>query len=236
MKNHLYIFCNMPVPGEVKQRIAAAVGAGTASEMYRRFIDLVVGRFSGSASWKTHIACRPSEGSAFFSVLYPETSVVAQGDGGLGERMERIVAGAFGAGAEKAVMISADSPTLPLSIVNDAFAALDKAHIAAAPATDGGCVSIGIRKDVMGTLGAVFKRIDWGGEAAFGALEENAARMRMKTATLSTWHRVHTTADLDWLEKELRNYPDIYDTSPAELEQMKSLTYLLEEVQTARRI
>ena len=66
-----------------------------------------------------------------------------QGEGDLGQRLDRAFRRAAAEGARAAVAIGADSPTLPASIIEAAFERLDGgADAVVAPARDGGYVLI----------------------------------------------------------------------------------------------
>src|SRR5262249_54787055 len=70
----------------------------------------------------------------------------------------------------RVVVVGADSPTLPVEYVEEAFALLDRADVVLGPATDGGYYLLGCGP----RLPPLFSGIDWSSERV---LAETAARL-----------------------------------------------------------
>lgn len=134
------IFVKTPGRSPIKTRLAASIGEAAALAWYRLAVDAVVS--------VARAALRPGLDQACFAVA--ETDAlgdscwlalprVAQGDGGLGDRMAHVHA-TLVARHGAAVLIGADCPQLDVDELRDALAALD--HDAAlallGPARDGG--------------------------------------------------------------------------------------------------
>ena len=84
----------------------------------------------------------------------------------LGDRMKNTFSARFAEGYEQVVIIGADSPSLPLAYIRQAF--VSKQDVVLGPSVDGGYYLIGMR----GKLINLFDGIAWGGDTV---LEETAA-------------------------------------------------------------
>jgi len=127
-----------------------------------------------------------------------------QGDGDLGARMQRALDGAFASGAAAAAILGADAPTLPRTLVEDAFALL--AHGADAvviPAIDGGYVLVGASHPVP----ALFDRIPWGTSLVRDATRRAAHEAGLVLAETAPWSDVDVESDLHRLARELAADP-----------------------------
>ena len=84
----------------------------------------------------------------------------AQGEGDLGQRIERAFRDAFAGGDRRVVVIGCDSPELDTQLLNRAFRALDQTDLVIGPARDGGYYLIGLRAPVA----QLWRDIAWGTE------------------------------------------------------------------------
>ena len=107
------IFAKPPVAGQVKTRLAAAVGDLRAAELALAFLDDTVEAVR-ALPWASAALATPS---AFASTL----PILLQGEGDLGARIERILRAAL-AQAPAAIAIGADAPALPRRLLEAAAA------------------------------------------------------------------------------------------------------------------
>lgn len=132
-----------------------------------------------------------------------------QGDGDLGARLSRAAGAAAAAGVERLVVIGADSPLLPLSIVEGAFDALAGREAVIAPAEDGGFVLLGV---AVGRLprpaaSSLFRAVPWGSAGVLAAISRNAAAAGVDLfRTPGSWD-VDRPEDLTRLRRELASLP-----------------------------
>ncbi|MEO1250790.1 MAG: TIGR04282 family arsenosugar biosynthesis glycosyltransferase [Pseudomonadota bacterium] len=137
------IFAKAPVAGRVKTRLAAGVGTGRATALFRLLIDQTMSEARRGA-WKTILAVDPpaavGEAGRFFPAEVPR---IAQGPGDLGARMARV----FQAAPPGPVLIiGADAPGLRARHLCAAFQALAGADAVFGPAEDGGYWLIGLAR------------------------------------------------------------------------------------------
>lgn len=132
-----------------------------------------------------------------------------QGGGDLGARLFRAAEAAAAAGVERLVVVGADSPLLPLPVVEGAFAALTEHDAAVAPAEDGGFVGLGLAVGRLPApaIPALFRAVPWGSGGVFAAILENAARAGLDLLRAPGSWDVDRPEDLTRLRGELAALP-----------------------------
>ena len=141
------MFVKFPEPGRVKTRLAAAIGAELAAEMYSAFLSDLIPRFRDIAARRI-LAYAPDDQRSreFFERLSGGSfELWAQPEGSLGDRMRSFFE-AFG--PEPVVLVGSDSPTLLRGDVELALSALHRVDCVLGPATDGGVYLIGLNRKV----------------------------------------------------------------------------------------
>ncbi len=162
---------------------------------------------------------RPADDSASAGPSEPEIgarglevpagwSVVPQGGGNLGDRLIRAAAAAS-EGVERLVLVGADAPLLPLSLVERAFAALRDIPVALAPADDGGYVLLGLATGRLpGTsVAALLREVPWGTAEVLEATRRNAAAARLEVEILPPSWDVDRPEDLIRLREGIAALP-----------------------------
>jgi uncharacterized protein len=192
MTRVLGVFAKWPRPGFVKTRLAAVLGAEKAARVAAAFLNDTLNRLAeGEPATRRVVAFTPDEMSRDFADLVSgRYALRPQGEGDLGARMERFLTAEFAAGAERVILVGADSPTLPVDLVTRAFAELEHADIVLGPAADGGYYLIGFRRHIP----SVFAGVSWGTNRVF---EETIARLPadVRLAQLPPWYDVDTPDD-----------------------------------------
>ena len=139
-KKILGVFCKAPVAGQVKTRLCPPLQPEEAAELYRTALSETLQRFSGQ---DFELVICHAGAPDFFARHFPELRRQPQVGADLGARMAHALEGFLAAGAVAAILIGSDSPDLPLTILEQAFSALQHDRVVIAPATDGGYVLIG---------------------------------------------------------------------------------------------
>ncbi len=201
--NALLIFVKAPIPGEVKTRLRAPLSAAQAATIYEAFArDALRGaRESGEADISIAYDPRP---------LYPDLSWLgdappwfAQAAGDLGSRLSAAFDRAFGAGADKVVVIGSDCPDLEPSILRQAFKALDDTQAVLGPAEDGGYYLIGLREPRP----RLFSKMEWSGAGVLKGTLERLRQGGVSCRRLPTRADVDTFGDLAALARRLAKQP-----------------------------
>jgi len=122
----------------------------------------------------------------------------------LGERLEKTFRTLIDREFRRVVVIGSDSPTLPVSILKGAFAALQKdGDVVLGPAEDGGYYLIGATRPVP----RMFEKIPWGTEAVMQATLAALDRSGARAVILSPWHDVDRPHDLERVRRDLSRRP-----------------------------
>ncbi len=191
----IILFTRWPLPGQAKTRLIPALGADGAAALQRRMTELVVRR-----AW-THSLTDPG---CRLVVAYAGGAVgdmrgwlgdlvfVPQGEGDLGERLQRAVGRAFEEGAGRVLVVGTDCPRLDAGIFAGAEAALLLRKVVLGPAVDGGYYLIGL-SDSMPTL---FEGISWSTDSVCAATVEAARRLGTEPALLPVLADVDESGDL----------------------------------------
>jgi rSAM/selenodomain-associated transferase 1 len=206
----LAMFAKYWQPGEVKTRLAPAIGAEAAAQLYRAFV-------------KTLLEERQSEFAALLrEAATPPVSPWAEGQepwllapqspGDLGERMKHLFRAALAAGADRVVLIGSDSPTLPLEHVQQAFDKLRRHEVVLGPSDDGGYALIGLSvgpgPHPGSALPPVFDGLPWSTPHVWPETIRRLEDHGSSYAVLPAWYDVDEPADLERLRLELHAAAD----------------------------
>ena len=140
MRGTVVIFVKTPVAGRVKTRLGREIGHGRAAALFRILTNHTL-REAEKSGFRVVLAVDPpravNESAQFWP---PHFRRIAQGGGGLGDRMARVFREARG----PTVIIGADAPGLRARHLRRAFAALKGSDAVFGPAEDGGYWLVGL--------------------------------------------------------------------------------------------
>jgi glycosyltransferase A (GT-A) superfamily protein (DUF2064 family) len=211
----LGVLAKQPLPGLVKTRLAAETSPQWAARVAAAFLTDSLDRLAAIEAHRI-LVYAPREAEAFFSgQARGRFTLMPQAEGDLGQRMAAFFSGAvvpkleFGnetnfrnesrSSAIKAVLVGVDSPTLPLSYIEEAFAKLERADIILGPATDGGYYLVGC----AGRVPPIFENITWSRPTV---LEETVTLLKdseWRLELLPPWYDVDTLNDWRMLRGHL---------------------------------
>jgi rSAM/selenodomain-associated transferase 1 len=187
----LGLFAKKPEQRLVKTRLAAATSATWAMEVATAFLLDSVQRTAALAVRRVLVFAPEDAASYFIRIADGQFALSPQSQGDLGERMTGFFAEQFAGGASRVVLLGTDSPTLPPSHIERAFAELTRADVVVGPATDGGYYLIGLQRPMPD----LFAGIAWGTNQV---LEQTIHRVRdsgRRLALLPPWYDVDTLDD-----------------------------------------
>lgn len=144
----LLVFAKEPVPGQVKTRLAATVGAERAAAVYRELTAVTLAHAAQACRegivGRLELWCAPDARSPYFATLAAAhgATLHSQGDGDLGARMAAAITDAL-ARASAVLLVGTDCPTIDGEYLRCARAALADHDAVIGPAADGGYVLIG---------------------------------------------------------------------------------------------
>jgi rSAM/selenodomain-associated transferase 1 len=197
----LIIFAKAPEPGQVKTRLSPPLTSDQAAGLHEAFVLDVVSAarpVRGVTQW---LSCAPSTTHPFFRGLARRfrLRLLTQTGETLGERMASALRQALDAGATRVVLIGTDVPTLPASIIRDAFRLLRRADVVLGPACDGGYYLVGVSRRVP----PIFDEIPWGRSTVLEATLAQINRLGLRCRLLPFWYDVDTMPSLRLLTAHL---------------------------------
>jgi rSAM/selenodomain-associated transferase 1 len=149
-----------PRAGRAKRRLAASVGAISATRFYRSCLAHTLMRLARDPRWQTLLAVSPDrEVSAPFWPRGIER--LPQGHGDLGRRMQRLFRRLP---SGPAIIVGGDIPAIKASDIAEAFRLLGNADAVFGRAPDGGYWLVGLRRTPR--LLAPFAGVRWSGPHA----------------------------------------------------------------------
>ncbi|MDX1578178.1 MAG: TIGR04282 family arsenosugar biosynthesis glycosyltransferase [Gemmatimonadota bacterium] len=201
-ERRLLVFGRLPEAGRAKTRLAPALGEEEAAELYSAFLDDAVKGATGTAPVELWVPERPDAVSSL-ERRYPGVRVRLQPEGSLGERLETAFEAAFGDGADYAVAVGSDHPTLPPDMLPRAFRALRGAHLVLGPSRDGGYYAIGIRRHAWPRAAGLFRGAPWSDPGLLSWTRARASELDLCHVELPAWYDVDRPEDLERMEADL---------------------------------
>ncbi len=193
------VFAKPAVPAKVKTRLIPALDAACAAGLASAMLQDV---------WRTVELCpgvRPILATTFageFPVRVSPEDIWLQGEGDLGQRIERILIRGL-SGAPAAMAIGADSPALTAAHLEAALEALETNDAAVGASMDGGFYLLAVRTCHTGLLSS----LPWSTSETLHALNRRMEERGMSVAELEPLFDVDTPSDLRLLEEFLSTHP-----------------------------
>jgi rSAM/selenodomain-associated transferase 1 len=192
----IVIFARAPVAGEVKTRLAKAIGEEHALALYEAFLDDACQLTAGLGARRMLAVAGDIDHPALVRIAKSQRlELMPQGEGDLGARLERMVTRELDRGP--VVIIGSDAPTVPRAELHRALDALMDYDFVVGPARDGGYWLIGARIPP----GELFRDIQW---STPEVLPRTLARLAAhRHLVLGEHYDVDTGEDLELLRDEL---------------------------------
>lgn len=205
MKEALVVVARAPRAGEVKTRLAAALGTERTLGLYVCFLRDTFALMEAARDARPGLSlvlCHtPADaGQEFECVERGGSLMLAQRGDDFGARLQNCFADLFAAGYEAVVVMDADSPTLPAEHLTAAFDRLrEEGAVVVGPALDGGYYLIGMRQ----LHESLFEGVNWGTETVLAETRERALAAGLELKLLPEWYDVDTPEELGRLRREL---------------------------------
>ena len=186
------VFAKPPEPGRVKTRLAPAIGEAAAAELAWAFLRDTVSSLR-TLPWADVVLV--TTGPLPAPLGPPEWT---QGDGDLGDRMERALARALRT-APRAMVVGTDSPGLLHAHLHEAHRALATTDAVLGPADDGGFYLIGLTRCPEGLLAG----LPWSREDTLARTRARLTERGLRATLAPSWFDVDRPEDLTRLRREL---------------------------------
>lgn len=207
------VFAKYPEPGRVKTRMVPPLTHEEAARLHRACLEAVLERVMSIRGVDARLAVAPDEMLDAFAFELSITTgrCQGQGDGDLGERLERAMHAAFDEDASAVVFLGSDSPTLPERHLLDAVSLLrgddserGQSEAVMGPCCDGGYYLIGMSRPIP----ALFGGVEWGSERVAEQTRIRARKAGVRLDELPEWYDIDRLADLERARRELHEAQD----------------------------
>lgn len=193
MKNGLIVFAREPLPGKVKNRLAAAVGAERAAGIYETMLQDVLAATRQLQSVNAVVYWASAKESLPFLAERFGCSSRLQSSGDLGQRMQGAFEEMLADGCDHCCIIGSDAPDLPVAYIEEAYLKLaDQAtDVVIGPCRDGGYYLLGLKK----MCERLFMDIPWSSAQVFERSIAAARNAGLSFSILPEWHDIDTIED-----------------------------------------
>ena len=199
----LVIMAKAPRPGMVKTRLAQGLSLSAVTALYRCLLGDTVALAQSLSGVDVAILCPASDVHDLACLTGDAVRVVAQKGEGLAAALTSVFAH-FAAGRQRIIAFNSDSPHLPASVLENAFAALATCDLVVGPTHDGGYYLVGATAAHPGLFGGD----GMGTTNAFEALLARARTLGLSVGFTDPFYDIDVTADLTRLAAELQLAPD----------------------------
>ncbi len=195
---HLILFTRYPEPGLVKTRLIPVLGAEGAAAVQRRMTEAAAAQAESLvAARRLRLEIRydggdPARVARWLTPMAPSGRCRPQGDGDLGQRMQRAMEQAFAEGARRVVLLGCDCPAVSAAIMARAFDDLRDHDLVLGPALDGGYYLLGLAAPQP----SLFTEMAWGDEAVLARTMARAAAASLRVSLLEALADVDRPEDL----------------------------------------
>lgn len=197
--------------GKVKTRLGASIGMRRAARIHQIFVRHLCVELRDVGTARLICLAPIARRSAVTDMLeslpnQPDWNIVDQGDGDLGERMQRWFKAQLAGDQSRAILIGADCPTITPELIQKAWQRLQDHDIVIGPAADGGYYLIGTSGSwsELGTrLESLFHDIPWSTPEVLKMTKTRANEAGLSLTELETMEDVDTIRELDRLVHRL---------------------------------
>lgn len=195
------IMAKAPRAGGVKTRLCPPLRPEKAAALYRCFLLDKIEQVRALAGAIPIIAYSPADERPAFEAMAPDFALVPQRGDDLGDRLLHAFDDVLAGGHAGALMTDADSPTLPVTFLEQAVRLLEtpEVDLVLGPTEDGGYYLIGLRAPRAELL----RDMPWSTPAVFAETLRRAGPLGLRVSCLPTWFDVDTAADLARLRLEI---------------------------------
>jgi rSAM/selenodomain-associated transferase 1 len=213
----LVIFAKAPQPGAVKTRLIPALGADGAAALARAMLAHTLQQALAAGPDVVELCMSPAPGDpAWDGVALPAgVENTAQGDGDLGERMDRAMQRALALKTGPVLLIGTDCPALDSDHLREAARQLAQHDAVLLPVADGGYVLIGLRAPCP----AIFRHMAWSTSGVAAETLERLAALSLNVWHGPVLHDIDEAADLVHLPDGFPAPSTKPNRSPAQSEQ-----------------
>jgi hypothetical protein len=207
------IICKTPEAGKSKTRLSPPLSpeqCASISECFIRDISRNIQALCEKRGFTGYAVYTPVGSEEKLRELIPAAfGLIPQCGGDLGARLLQGTKDILAKGHDAAFILSSDSPTLPMDVLDDAIDRLFAQDcMVLGPAIDGGYTFIGLTHPHE----RLFEDMPWSTDQVYRLTMERAAEISLPVFSTSEWYDVDEASTLALLQSELRG-----ETLPAGL-------------------
>jgi len=195
-KKALVVMAKRPFPGQTKTRLVPPFTFEEAAALYESFLNDTLELARVAADVTPFVAYAPvdRETVAYFHNLAPDFELVAQTGPTLGERLNSVLKSCLDNGFDQVAAMNSDSPTLPLTHLDEAFNRLDDqdTDVVLGPCDDGGYYLIGWKR----TRPRLVLEVQMSTDQVLADTLAIAGQEKLIVSLLPPWFDVDDLADL----------------------------------------
>lgn len=208
------VMAKASAPGRAKTRLVPPLDYDQAAALNTAFLHdvtdnilLAASRAAPSATIAGYAAYGPPGSEDFFRSRFPAIDLIPAWFSDFGACLLHAIEQMFARGHSAAVVLNADSPTLPTALLNETAAVLaqpgDRGVLG--PSSDGGYYLLGLKAAHR----RMFEDIAWSTERVAEQTRERAQEIGLELHVLPQWYDIDDVASLQRLHAE------IFDGGPA---------------------
>lgn len=199
MRRALVVMARRPGAEDTKTRLCPPLDPVQAAELYQALLMDTLAAAERVECEGRFVAYTPDPPADHFAELAHGFCLVPQGEGTLGERLDRVLGRCLAEGFGTALALASDSPTLPPSHVARAFHLLQGNDLVLGPCEDGGYYLAGQSRP----LAPLFSRVTMSTPRVLDDTLELAQRLGWRSSLAPPHWDVDTGEDLMRLKREL---------------------------------
>ena len=202
--NALLTIAKRPAPGQTKTRLTPPLTQEQAATLYECFLYDTLDLIRSAPALHRVIVYLPEAEQEYFATLAPDFELILQAGADLGARLDSALTHFLQRGYTRVVIMDSDSPTLPVSYLNAAFAALtQETDVVLGPCDDGGYYLIGLRRPAPRLL----REVQMSTSHVVADTLALAREEHLSVHLLPTWYDIDNGAALTRLARELDQLP-----------------------------
>jgi rSAM/selenodomain-associated transferase 1 len=199
----LVIMAKAPSPGTVKTRLASSLSAEAITAFYCCLLEDTLTLARSLRDVEVAIMCPNSDIRELAKLAGSETRIVAQQGEGLAAGLTSVFAHFMQVHPRRVIAFNSDSPHLPHSILEDAFAMLAVHDLVVGPTHDGGYYLVGAKA----SHSTLFATDGMGTSSALERLLSRARDLGLTLGLAAPFYDIDVVDDLARLAAELRLAP-----------------------------
>lgn len=216
----LVVVAKAPLKGLVKTRLCPCLSPAQAAALYECLLNDIVGKMEGFPEAESWLAFAP-EGEDYFRRYCGNKRLLAQRGRDLGERLHHIFVDLFRMSYEQVLIADSDSPTIPLSSIEQAYEWLSQksCDVVLGPSADGGYYLVGLRCPTE----EIFHDIPWSTDAVLDRTLQRASEMRLRVALLPQAYDIDVEENLKRLWQDFADSEETRKLAPKTFAFLRSL-------------